>query len=88
MGLDIGNESIAKFSSVIKNSSLILWNGPMGVLRCLIFQRGTVAIAEAVVEATSKGAFSLVEVETVLLLLISSILQIKLAMFLLVVEQC
>ena len=60
MGLDIGNESIAKFSSVIKNSSLILWNGPMGVFEMSNFQRGTVAIAEAVVEATSKGAFSLV----------------------------
>ena len=60
MGLDIGNESIAKFSSVIKNSSLILWNGPMGVFEMSNFQRGTVAIAEAVVEATTKGAFSLV----------------------------
>ena len=59
MGLDIGNESIAKFSSVIKNSSLILWNGPMGVFEMSNFQRGTVAIAEAVVEATSKrGIFS------------------------------
>ncbi len=60
MGLDIGEQSIATFRSAILRSRTILWNGPMGVFEMPAFQRGTVAIAEAVVEATSKGAFSLV----------------------------
>ncbi len=60
MGLDIGMQSISIFSSVIKNSALILWNGPMGVFEMTNFQKGTVSIANAVAEATENGAFSLV----------------------------
>lgn len=60
MGLDIGVQSISIFSSVIKNSALILWNGPMGVFEMTNFQKGTVSIANAVAEATENGAFSLV----------------------------
>ncbi len=60
MGLDIGVESISIFSTVIKNSALILWNGPMGVFEMSNYQRGTVSIANAVAEATENGAFSLV----------------------------
>ena len=60
MGLDIGIQSISLFSSVIKNSALILWNGPMGVFEMSNFQKGTVSIANAVAEATENGAFSLV----------------------------
>lgn len=60
MGLDIGPESIKNFSSVIKDSKTILWNGPMGVFEMEKFEAGTKAVAEAVVEATKKGAFSLI----------------------------
>ena len=60
MGLDIAEKSIAQFSEVIEKSKLILWNGPMGVFEFLNFNQGTVAIAEAVVRATDKGAYSLV----------------------------
>lgn len=60
MGLDIGEMACETFSKVIKNSKTILWNGPMGVFEMEKFQHGTKAIAEAVAEATSKGAFSLV----------------------------
>ena len=60
MGLDIGMQSISMFSSVIKNSALILWNGPMGVFEMTNFQKGTISIANAVAEATENGAFSLV----------------------------
>jgi phosphoglycerate kinase len=60
MGLDIGKKAIADFSEVIKNSKTILWNGPMGVFEMEKFQNGTKAIANAVTEATSTGAFSLV----------------------------
>ena len=60
MGLDIGPESIKKYTGVISASKTILWNGPMGVFEMENFQAGTKAVAEAIVEATSKGAFSLV----------------------------
>ncbi|HXI01433.1 MAG TPA: phosphoglycerate kinase [Sphingobacteriaceae bacterium] len=60
MGLDIGPESIENFTRVIKDSKTILWNGPMGVFEMEKFQTGTKAVAEAVVEATKNGAFSLI----------------------------
>lgn len=60
MGLDIGKETSANFSNVIKNSATILWNGPMGVFEMDNFSIGTKTIAGAIVEATSKGAFSLI----------------------------
>jgi len=60
MGLDIGDKSIALFSDTIKQSKTILWNGPMGVFEMEKFQHGTKAIAEAIAEATTNGAFSLI----------------------------
>lgn len=60
MGLDIGAESEKRFAEAIKTSKTILWNGPMGVFEMENFASGTKAIADAVVEATSQGAFSLV----------------------------
>jgi phosphoglycerate kinase len=60
MGLDIGPKAVSAFTTVIENAKTILWNGPMGVFEMEAFQGGTKAIAEAVVKATSKGAYSLV----------------------------
>lgn len=60
MGMDIGKESIEKFSTTIAAAKTILWNGPMGVFEMSNFAGGTKAIAEAIVAATEKGAFSLV----------------------------
>ncbi|NCW12944.1 MAG: phosphoglycerate kinase [Chitinophagia bacterium] len=59
-GLDAGEKSRVQFAKVILASKTILWNGPMGVFEMPNFQAGTKAIAEAVAEATQKGAFSLV----------------------------
>ena len=59
-GLDIGPESIAAFSKIIEESKTILWNGPVGVFEMPKFAVGTKAVADAIVKATEKGAFSLV----------------------------
>ncbi|HEX5154315.1 MAG TPA: phosphoglycerate kinase [Parafilimonas sp.] len=60
MGLDIGTMACDMFTKVIHNSKTILWNGPMGVFEMDCFQHGTRTIAQAVAEATEKGAYSLV----------------------------
>ena len=60
MGLDIGPESVELFSKVIEASKTILWNGPMGVFEMDNFDKGTKAVAEAIVIATNNGAFSLI----------------------------
>jgi phosphoglycerate kinase len=60
MGLDVGPETIAKFKEVISTSKTVLWNGPAGVFEMETFAAGTKAIGDAVVEATKKGAFTLV----------------------------
>jgi phosphoglycerate kinase len=60
MGLDIGPDSIKAFNEVIVNSSLILWNGPMGVFEMSNFQNGTGSIARSIVKATENNAFSLI----------------------------
>ncbi len=60
MGLDIGPKAIRSFTEVILESRTIIWNGPMGVFEMPTFAGGTKAIAQAVADATAKGAFSLV----------------------------
>lgn len=60
MGLDIGELACENFSTIIKNSKTILWNGPMGVFEMEKFMHGTKCVAQAVAEATADGAFSLV----------------------------
>jgi phosphoglycerate kinase len=59
-GLDAGPDSIAKMKEVIENSGTILWNGPVGVFEMDTFAGGSKAVGAAIVEATKKGAFSLV----------------------------
>ena len=60
MGLDIGPESVKLFSDIILNSKTVLWNGPAGVFEMDKFAQGTVKIAEALAESTSKGCYTLV----------------------------
>ena len=59
-GLDAGPETRKAFANVIRNAKTILWNGPAGVFEFDNFTAGSRAIAEAIVEATNNGAFSLV----------------------------
>ena len=60
MGMDAGPETIALFKQVIENSGTILWNGPVGVFEMENFAAGSKAVGQAIVDATSKGAFSLI----------------------------
>ncbi len=59
-GLDAGPETQRLFADAIKGAKTILWNGPAGVFEFDNFTAGSRAIAEAIVEATDNGAFSLV----------------------------
>ncbi|WP_046743470.1 phosphoglycerate kinase [Kordia zhangzhouensis] len=60
MGLDVGPKTQEKFAEVIGLSKTILWNGPLGVFEMPNFAKGTIALGDAIAEATKQGAFSLV----------------------------
>ncbi len=60
MGLDVGPESVKRFTALLSNAKTIFWNGPMGVFEFPAFAAGTKGVAEAVIGATAKGAFSVV----------------------------
>ena len=60
MGLDVGVKSREHFATIIAQSKTVLWNGPMGVFEMEAFAAGTIAVANALVEATKKGSFTLV----------------------------
>ena len=60
MGLDIGPEATTVFKDVVLKSKTVLWNGPMGVFEMEPFSNGTRAVAGAIAEATSNGAYSLI----------------------------
>ncbi len=53
MGLDIGPATIDNFSRVISSAKTVIWNGPMGVFEKKPFDKGTVAIAEAVASSSA-----------------------------------
>ena len=58
MGLDIGPETIKKFSETVLGANTLLWNGPMGVFETPPFDNGTRILGESVIKATSKGTLS------------------------------
>ncbi|ORV49831.1 phosphoglycerate kinase [Mycolicibacter engbaekii] len=60
MGLDIGPGSVERFAALLGNAKTIFWNGPMGVFEFPAFEAGTRGVAEAIANATAKGAFSVV----------------------------
>jgi len=60
MGLDLGPESRKEFATKAREARTILWNGPMGVFEFENFSAGTLAMADALVDATRQGAFTLV----------------------------
>lgn len=60
MGLDIGPESVKRFSALLSNAKTVFWNGPMGVFEFPAYAAGTKGVAEAIIGPTAKGAFSVV----------------------------
>ena len=60
MGLDIGPETVETYRKALSEAETIVWNGPMGVFEIEQFSKGTMAVAEAVADATDDGAFSVV----------------------------
>jgi phosphoglycerate kinase len=59
-GLDAGPKSIENFQKVVSQCKTILWNGPLGVFEMEKFAHGTIALGNAIADATKNGAFSLV----------------------------
>ncbi|WP_194813966.1 phosphoglycerate kinase [Nocardia sp. XZ_19_385] len=60
MGLDVGPESADRFAALLTEAKTVFWNGPMGVFEFENFAAGTRGVAEAIVKATGKGAFTVV----------------------------
>ena len=60
MGLDIGPESVSQYGNLLLEAKTIVWNGPMGVFEMSHFAEGTKSIAQALADATAKGAMTVV----------------------------
>ncbi|MFB6279009.1 MAG: phosphoglycerate kinase [Salinibacter sp.] len=60
MGLDIGPATIDTYRDFILDAATVVWNGPMGVFEIEQFAAGTIAVSNAVADATDEGAFSVV----------------------------
>jgi len=60
IGVDIGPLSAETYRNEILSARTVLWNGPMGVFEIDNFAAGTMAVAKALAEATSKGATTIV----------------------------
>ena len=56
---DIGDKSAQELAEIIRNAKTILWNGPVGVFEFPNFRKGTEIVAQAIVESTANGAFSI-----------------------------
>jgi phosphoglycerate kinase len=57
---DIGPDTIRSYGRAIATAKTVLWNGPMGVFETPPFDAGTIAVAQAMADATSKGATTIV----------------------------
>jgi len=59
-GLDIGPQTAQQYAAIIRLAGTVVWNGPMGVFEMPPFDAGTKAVADAVAEATAKGAITII----------------------------
>ncbi len=60
MGLDIGPESRRQFAETVRGAGTILWNGPLGVFEMKAFAGGSREVAQAIADATGRGAVSII----------------------------
>jgi len=60
MGVDIGPETVKRFSERLQGAKTVLWNGPMGIFEVPAFAEGTLAVARALADATGRGAVTIV----------------------------
>ncbi|HXK84883.1 MAG: phosphoglycerate kinase [Phycisphaerae bacterium] len=59
-GFDIGPKTVEEYKKIIAGAKTVAWNGPMGVFETPPFDKGTYAIAQALVEATARGAITVI----------------------------
>jgi phosphoglycerate kinase len=59
-GVDIGPASIAAIEDALSEARTIFWNGPMGIFEVPAYAEGTIGVAQAVAQATRRGAFTVV----------------------------
>ena len=60
MGLDIGPESARAFAAKLTDARTVFWNGPMGAFEMAPYAAGTLVVAQALAEATAKGALTVI----------------------------
>ncbi|MFZ5980016.1 MAG: phosphoglycerate kinase [Candidatus Zixiibacteriota bacterium] len=59
-GLDIGPETVERFTKILADARTVVWNGPMGVFECAPFAKGTLAVAKILAGITGRGAITVV----------------------------
>ncbi|HHF58003.1 MAG TPA: phosphoglycerate kinase, partial [candidate division WOR-3 bacterium] len=60
IGVDIGPETLKLYTENIPDHGTLFWNGPMGVFEIDKFSKGSIGIAQAIKEATSKGLYTVI----------------------------
>jgi len=60
MGVDIGPETVTRFAASLRDARTVVWNGPMGIFEVPAFAAGTLGVARAIADATSRGAVTVV----------------------------
>jgi phosphoglycerate kinase len=60
LGVDIGPGTGKRFADVVRGARTVVWNGPMGIFEIDAFSKGTLAVAEAIADATRSGAYTVV----------------------------
>jgi phosphoglycerate kinase len=58
--VDIGPQTVAKYTEALTAARTIFWNGPMGIFEVVPFAEGTNAIAQAIAARTAKGVITVV----------------------------
>ena len=60
IGVDVGEATRARFAEVVRHAGTVVWNGPLGVVEIPATAAGTRAMAQALVDATARGAITVV----------------------------